>query len=204
MNTDDTQAPDSAPHPALNEQISTWARWFVDLRLGVLSEGQVVTLTGLDRVQVRELDDLFNQAIAFIQDLLGDPEINDALKDRAARMAAAPAGVRVVLFEKMTQEGFFPNGWRDPIPQSAFNRTSPPVDQSVLFLLDEDGTVGWGITRFDHDHAQPLCSAGSYYEVGGKIWEGPDPIGWLPIERALIELQSATAPQKTLAPEVKP
>ncbi len=38
-------------------------RAFVDLYVGQLSEGQLVTLTRLDRVQVREIDDLFGDAM---------------------------------------------------------------------------------------------------------------------------------------------
>jgi hypothetical protein len=173
-------APESAldnepTHPAYG----AWARWFIDLRMGVLSEGQVCTLTGLDRVKVREIDDLFNQALTAISDTLialgNDPRVMDAMRKFVSNIHAQRALTAVAP----------PDGW-----PSVFNRTFPPFDVPVLFLLDEDGRVGVGTARFDHDEDNHLCSSGSYYEFGGNVWEGENPIGWLPILSA--------------APEVKP
>lgn len=186
MTTDDTSTINNNAPSHMNEQIGTWARWFVDHRLGLLSEGQVVTLTGLDRLTVREIDDLFNQALTCIEEILIDPSVNAVLKIRAERLASAPEHARVVLFEKFDSVQAAREQWTQRHPITAYRRTSPPVDECVLFLLDEDGAVGVGFARFDYNAAQPLCSAGSYYEIDGQVWEGADPIGWMPLEQAIV------------------
>lgn len=85
MTTDDTQAPerdnDDAPSPVAdwtpdcdgrvpNQRLIRLSKAFVELREGMLSEGQVVQMTGLDRITVREIDDLFNQAVTGLEDRL--------------------------------------------------------------------------------------------------------------------------------------
>ncbi len=179
FDTSDAEHEDEPENDQAHPAYGAWARWFVDLRIGVLSEGQVATLTGLDRVKVREIDDLFNQALTAISDTLialgNDPLVMDAMRKFVSNIHAQRALTAVAPHD----------GW-----PSVFNRTFPPLDVPVLFLLDEDGRVGVGTARFDHNEDNPLCSAGSYYEFGGNVWEGEDPIGWLPVLSA--------------APEVKP
>lgn len=87
MTTDDTQAPerapdnDDAPSPVAdwtpdcdgrppNQRLIRLGKAFVELREGVLSEGQLVQMTGLDRITVREIDDLFNQAVTGLEEAL--------------------------------------------------------------------------------------------------------------------------------------
>lgn len=84
---DNTQAPehapdnDDAPSPVAdwtsdcdgrvpNQRLIRLGKAFVELREGVLSEGQLVQMTGLDRITVREIDDLFNQAVTGLEDRL--------------------------------------------------------------------------------------------------------------------------------------
>lgn len=53
-----------------NQRLIRLGKAFVELREGVLSEGQLVEMTGLDRFDVREIDDLFNQAVTGLEDRL--------------------------------------------------------------------------------------------------------------------------------------
>lgn len=53
-------------HP--NEELIRLGKAFVDRHQGVLTEGQMVSLTGLDRVTVRDVEDLFNQAMSCLAD----------------------------------------------------------------------------------------------------------------------------------------
>lgn len=98
MNTFDTQAPDSAPDnddapsPVAdwtpdcdgrvpNQRLIRLAKAFVDFCEGTIGEGQIVQMTGLHRLKVREIDALFNQAVGLLEDTLAE----------AAETPAAPA-----------------------------------------------------------------------------------------------------------------
>lgn len=84
MKTEDTQAPQSArydsdadwlpdddyAHP--DEELIRLGKAFVDRHQGVLTEGQMVSLTGLDRVTVRDVEDLFNQAMSCLAENLAE------------------------------------------------------------------------------------------------------------------------------------
>lgn len=87
MKTDDTQAPerdnDDAPSPVAdwtpdcdgrvpNQRLIRLGKAFVEFCEGVLSESQMVQMTGLDRITVREIDDLFNQAVTGLEEALHD------------------------------------------------------------------------------------------------------------------------------------
>lgn len=93
MNIEDTQAPDSAPDSAPdnddapnpvadwtpdcdgrppNQRLIRLGKAFVDFCEGDLSEGQIVQMTGLDRLKVREIDALFNQAVGLLGEALAE------------------------------------------------------------------------------------------------------------------------------------
>ena len=81
--------------PKPPDDILIWyASAFVRLREGALSEGQLVTMTGLDRVTVREIDDLFNQAMTGLADALAARTITQADDPTVAELAAELGGPR--------------------------------------------------------------------------------------------------------------
>lgn len=85
---------DAAPNPVAdwtpdcdgrvpNQRLIRLGKAFVELREGVLSEGQLVEMTGLDRITVREIDDLFNQAVTGLEEALGGAAQAPAPPDNA-------------------------------------------------------------------------------------------------------------------------
>lgn len=74
---------DDAPNPVAdwtpdcdgrvpNQRLIRLGKAFVEFCEGVLSEGQIVQMTGLDRLKVREIDALFNQAVGLLGDVLAE------------------------------------------------------------------------------------------------------------------------------------
>ncbi len=57
-----------------NQRLIRLGKAFVDFCEGALSEGQMVQMTGLDRLKVREIDALFNQAVGLLDEALA-PEV---------------------------------------------------------------------------------------------------------------------------------